>query len=233
MKKLFISLLLFSLVVTASAGTLTDSSASQVQAALNLARSAYQPNGTNFMSGGYIKMLTTTQLCYIVYNTTNLVDSRPVVERSTSNIVEQTLLNYVPTQAHGLIYIHDGTNKITTANSATYYPLINFTTNGATNVTCTTSNIVLTIPGVYFLDASLSFAGYNTATYELALFVNGVHNDIGEANTTAISSVASSFLSLISYCVVTNTTTIDLRIQGSANQPCTIQQSVIRVHKIN
>lgn len=137
----------------------------------------------------------------------------------------------------GMIGIHDGTNVINVATTTNYYQIQGFTSVVCSNITCTTNGFTVTVPGVYMADGSLSMLGQNSKTYELAFFVDGVHQDFGEGRMTTPSvgatNVAVTTIPVNGLFVASGTnTTVDIRVEGTSTGNITVQQSWIRLWKI-
>lgn len=133
----------------------------------------------------------------------------------------------------GMIGIHDGTNVINVATTTNYYQIQGFTSGICSNITCTTNGFTITVPGVYMADGGLSMLGQNSKTYELAFFVDGVHQDFGEGRMTTPSVVATTAIPVNGLFVTSGTnTTVDIRVEGTGTGNITVQQAWIRIWKI-
>jgi hypothetical protein len=139
---------------------------------------------------------------------------------------------------YGFIGIHDGTNIINIATTTNYYQITGFTSVVYTNITCTSSGFTNIPLGKYVADGSVSILGSNSKTYELAFFVNDVHQDYGEGRMTTPSvgatNVAVTAIPVNSLLNITTTNNwVDIRIEGTGTGNITVQQSFIRLWKIS
>ncbi|HKL21354.1 MAG TPA: hypothetical protein VJ904_06080, partial [Tichowtungia sp.] len=102
--------------------------------------------------------------------------------------------------AHGQVYIHDGTNGVNIAVAGTYYPITFWSTNTPqdalppVNVTQTPTGLVSLVDGAYQFSASVSKYGQDDALPEWGIFVNDVHQDVGEINHTTITVGATEVI---------------------------------------
>jgi hypothetical protein len=142
--------------------------------------------------------------------------------------------NGIVAQAYGSVYIHDGTNVLTLVATNAYYRIQPFTTNTGDNCTLTSSNIVIASDGVYNIIGSVSFAGANDDLYEMAIFTNDAHSNIGEENFTSTAAGVYTAMRAVAqhYLVAGTKVSLHLQDETAAGTTATIKQAYLGVTKI-
>ena len=149
----------------------------------------------------------------------------------TDALQQAQIDNMIP--AYGEIYIHDGTATTNIATTSNYFRIAGFTNGISSNVTCTSSALVVQVAGTYKIAGQLSFLGQQEKSYEVAVFINGIEQAIGEAQIGTAATVVPMSCSFGGVLKLAVGDMISMRVQSTGTGNITPTQASLSAVRIS